>query len=72
MSTRLNYYVIKTGDEYQVRSTAANHIEMKDFGFDVIGCYGRLDYAEHWRDYKNGTISEADHKMFLGGTLKWS
>jgi len=61
----LNYYVIQVDNKFQVRSTIANHREMKEFGFNVVGCFGRLDYAEHWMDYKNGIISESDHKMFL-------
>ena len=29
------------------------------------GIFGRRDYAEHWKNYYNGDISEADHEKFI-------
>jgi len=61
------YYLIKTDDGVKVSSkTEATHREMETLGFEVVGNYGRLDYATHWAEYKNGLVSEYSHKQWLG------
>jgi len=61
------YYLIKTEEGIKVSSpTEASHREMKDLGFEVVGNFGRLDYATHWAEYKNGLISEWTHRQWLG------
>jgi hypothetical protein len=55
--------------ETQVRvyaSSKKTYYDMQKDGFDLCGQFGRSDYANHWADYKNGKISEKEHKLFLG------
>ena len=51
--------------EYIVMKSYCTHKELSDQGFDIHGCYGREDYAAHWRDYKNGDLTEKEHEEFL-------
>ena len=32
---------------------------------NVIGHFGREDFAEHWRDFYNGDISKEEHRRWL-------
>jgi len=39
----------------------------KDTSKIIVGTFGRLDYAEHWKNYHNGNITKAQHEKFLWG-----
>lgn len=65
------YNDISLAKESQVMIYASGektYSDLKREGFDLCGQFGRIDYANHWCDYKNGKISEKEHKSFLGLT----
>lgn len=55
--------------EPQVRIYASglkSYSDMEKEGYDLCGCFGNSEYANHWADYKNGKITEKEHRHFLG------
>ncbi len=48
-----------------IESENKTYGELVKEGYVLQGQFGRLDYAEHWTDYKNGKITEDEHKKFL-------
>ena len=51
------YYLLK-GNEVFVHKSSLKYYDVKViYGKAVCGCFGRLDYAEAWKDYYNKTIT---------------
>ena len=61
------YYLVKEDNKIRIKiSKHLGHRGLEDIGYEIVGRFGRKDYAEHWRDYKNGLLTESEHRKFLG------
>ena len=66
------FYVHKQDKETKFKVTEIENgtdsdcVAVKLLSKEFQGQFGRRDYAEHWRDYYNGDISEDKHRKFLG------
>ena len=61
------YYLYKDiHHKISIYPSEMTYYELEKDGYELHGQFGRLDYAKHWKDYKNGEISEQAHKRFLG------
>ena len=56
-----------SGSHFKIcASNTKTWYELEKADFDLCGQFGRLDYARHWANYKNGKISQKEHMRFLG------
>tara|TARA_R110002020_G_scaffold137850_3_gene307517 strand:+ start:193 stop:390 length:198 start_codon:yes stop_codon:yes gene_type:complete len=59
-------YNDKTSNKVKVfASSKYSYYDLQKRGVDLCGQFGREDYATHWADYKNGKITEKEHRWFL-------
>jgi len=64
------YYLINTNGNVEIKevkepTTDATYHNLKQQGFNVRGQFGRLDFAEIWKDFYNGKISREQLKYKL-------
>lgn len=59
------YYLIYEFSEVKIKESYKTHFELKRLGYDIRGRFGRLDYAEIWRNYYNGEITQAQFRKEL-------
>ena len=64
------YYIIEEENKkHKVieveKANDGTYNELQKKGLEVRGQFGRIDYANHWKDYYNGDITEKEHKQFL-------
>lgn len=61
------YFVVKVneGEKYKVFKLDITHKEVKKIVFELKNAFGRLDYANHWKDFYNGSISRQEHRRWL-------
>lgn len=65
------YYVVKEKESSKfsiVEKEYANdgtYHKVKNKVFLVVGQWGNIKHAEHWRDYKNNLITEEEHDKWL-------
>ena len=63
------YYLYEHENQVKIYlSSTKTAYDLKKEGFNIVGQFGRSDYANHWADYKNGKITEKEHRIFLGLT----
>ena len=54
------YYLLK-GDSVKVHESNLSQYDARMiYGESLVGCFGRLDYAEIWRDFHNGVINREE------------
>jgi len=55
------YYYLLKGDSVKIyESTLSQYNAKTIYGEALVGCFGRLDYAEIWRDFYNGVINRKE------------
>ena len=59
------FYLLK-GNKVEVHESNLVYREIKSiYGEAVCGCFGRLDYAEIWKDFYNGVINKEELNELL-------